>query len=139
MSCCPTRVPSQEVLALLFLIAPQFSTDDQEKIDSYLLLIDSLRCMINESALGCCAALAFANLLAHYLTVQANSMTGIATGLHEGQLSISLGTTIGGVPWQSTAYGQAYWQYVSTYKLGAYITNSRRIWVGPACCGGYGY
>lgn len=139
MSCCPTAVPSQSIIDLLFLIAPQFVTEDQSKLDGYLALIEALRCMINEKALGCCALIAFANLLAHYLTLQGNALVGVANSLSEGQLSISLGSTIGGVAWQSTPYGQAYWQYVSNYKIGAYVTNSRRGWYGPACCGGYGY
>lgn len=137
---CSTKVTDAEILALLFVIAPQFQTTDPVKLAGYATLIASLRCMINEAALGCCAVLAFANLLAHYLTLQTNPNLGVTTNLSEGQLSIGLANTVGGNFFGSTAYGQAYWQIVSKYKSAPYISNSRSSWNGPACCGGgYGF
>lgn len=139
MSCAGSKVTNEEILALLFVIAPQFATTDPVKLAGYNALIDALRCLINESLLGCCAVLAFANLLAHYLTMQGNAWIGVATSLSEGQLSISVANTVNGNFWGSTPYGQAYWQLISNVKIGAYVTNSRRGWIGPACCGGGGF
>ena len=138
---CVSKITDDQILALLFIIAPQFATTDPVKIAAYKLLIDALRCMINESALGCCAVLAFANLLAHYLTIQINPNTGITTNLSEGQLSIGFGSTVNsGSFFYSTPYGQAYMQLIGRYKLGAYITNTRRGFYGPTCCSsGQGY
>lgn len=91
MSCAGSLIPNSEIIALLFVIAPQFITTDPEKLAAINTLIDALRCMINEKALGCCAVLAFANLLAHYLTLQINPYIGISNSISEGQLSISIG------------------------------------------------
>lgn len=141
MSCASSKISNEQVLALLFAIAPQFATTDPVKLAAYNLLIDSLRCMINESALGCCGVLAFANLLAHYLTLQLNPYLGVSNSISEGQLSLSLANTVAnGNFWASSPYGQAYWQLVGNYKLGAYVTNTRMVGgYGPQCCNGYGY
>lgn len=137
MSCAST-VTNAEILALLFVIAPQFATTDPVKLAGYATLIDALRCMINERALGCCAVLAFANLLAHFLTLQSNPSIGITTSLSEGQLSIGLGSTVAnGSFFYSTPYGQAYMNLVNRFKLVGYISNSRGGWYGPSCCGNY--
>ncbi len=137
MSCASSKITNEQVLALLFIIAPQFATTDPVKLAAYNALIDALRCMINEAALGCCAALAFANLLAHYLTLQANPSLGITSSISEGQLSLGFATTAAsGAFFNSTAYGQAYQQLIGRFKMGAYITNTRRGFYGPACCGG---
>lgn len=134
---CVSKITDDEILALLFIIAPQFATTDPVKIAGYKLLIDALRCMVNESALGCCAVLAFANLLAHYLTLQLNPSLGITTSLSEGQLSIGFASTVGnGNFYSATAYGQQYQMLIGRYQVGAYVTNTRRGWYGPACCGG---
>jgi len=136
MSCCGSQITNAKILELLFIIAPQFATTDPIKLAEYEAMIGALRCMINEKALGCCATLAFANLLAHYLTVQSNPSLGIATNLTEGQLSIGLSSTSSnGNFFYSTPYGQAYLALISRYKLGAYVTNSRRGFYGEPCCG----
>lgn len=133
---CASNITDDQILALLFLIAPQFATDDPVKIASYKLLIDALRCMINEAALGCCAILAFANLLAHYLMLQTNPSLGITTSLSEGQLSIGYASTVSsGDFYYSTSYGQAYQQLVGRVRMTPYVTNSRRGFYGPSCCG----
>ena len=134
MSCCPSTISDASILALLFVIAPQLKTTDPIILAEYAVLIEALRCMINEKALGCCATLAFANLLAHYLTISINPSTGIATSLSEGQLSIGLASTVGsGSFFSSTAYGQAYNSFLKRYRIGAYVTGSSRIYFG--CCG----
>ena len=142
MSCNGT-LTDQEIIDLLFIIAPQFVTTDPVKLAQYATLIEALRCMINVRLLGCCAALAFANLLAHYLSLQLNPALGLSTSLTEGQLSIGLASTVStGSFYFSTPYGQAYWQLVSKFKVGAFVTNAGRFGIGsfgygPSCCGGY--
>jgi len=138
MSCAVSTVTNAEILALLFVIAPQFITTDPIKLAAYNALIDALRCMINESLLGCCAVLAFANLLAHYLTMQTNLYLGITSSISEGQLSISLANTVGGNFYGSTPYGQAYLALIGNVLIGAYVTNSKLGWYGPQCCSGQG-
>lgn len=143
MSCNGTLTEA-EILELLFAIAPQFVTTDPVKLATYTTLIEALRCMINVRLLGCCAALAFANLLAHYLSIQLNPLVGITSNLTEGQLSIGLGNTVAsGNFFFSTPYGQAYWQIISKFKVGGFVTNAPRFgfafggFYGPSCCGGY--
>lgn len=132
MAICGT-ITAAEVLALLFIIAPQFSTTDPVKLAEYETLINALSCQINCAVLGCCAALAFANLLAHYLTMQNNQYLGIGTSISEGQLSIGFASTVGGSFYGSTPYGQAYQQFLSSYRIGAIVTNTSRRWYGPSC------
>lgn len=126
-----------EVLALLFVIAPQFKTTDPDTLAGYNALIDALRCEINASVLGCCSLLAMVYLLAHMLTIQTNPYVGISNSISEGQLSLSLGTNINGNAFASTPYGQQFWYLIGKYKVGAYVTGSRRTWYGPACGCGY--
>ena len=136
MSCCTSSISDIQILNLLFIIAPQFKTIDPIILAEYTILIESLRCMINEKALGCCATLAFANLLAHYLTVSINPQIGIATSLSEGSLSIGLSSTAGnGNFFFSTPYGQSYSNFLSRFKIGAYVTGSRYANFLGGCCG----
>ena len=136
MSCAGSKITNQEIIAFLFEIAPQFKTTDSDKLASYNALIDALRCMVNEQALGCCALLAYASLLAHYLTLQNNPVLGVASSLSEGQLSIGMTSTSGEHGFfYSTPYGQQYSQLISRYKIGAYVTNARRNFGGVSCNG----
>lgn len=125
---------NQQILDLLFVIAPQFYTTDPVKLASYNALIDALRCMVNENYLGCCALLAFANLLAHYLTLQLNPYMGISNSISEGQLSIGYANTLTSGFLTGTAYGQAYQSLVANVRIGAFVTNSHSgFWIGPPC------
>ncbi len=132
-----SQVTNEKIIELLFIIAPQFITDDPIILAQYEALIEALECMINVNVLGCCALLAYANLLAHYLTLQKNPGLGVATSLTEGQLSIGISpTTSSGNYFNASPYGQAYMQIVGKYRLGAYVTNSRSFFNGPSCgCG----
>lgn len=136
MASCGT-ISNAEILALLFAIAPQFATDDPVKLANYNALIDALRCMVNEKLLGCCAALAFANLLAHYLVMQGNPYLGIGTNISEGQLSLGLAATVNGNAFASTPYGQQYLNILAKFRVGALVTNVGPRWHGPSCCFGY--
>lgn len=130
-------ITNAEILNLLFIIAPQFITTDPEKLAQYNALIDALRCMINCQLLGCCAVLAFANLLAHYLTMQGNQYLGVGTNISEGQLSLGLSATINANAFASTPYGQQYLNILAKFRVGAFVTNAFPRWYGPPCCGGY--
>lgn len=136
MSSCGT-LTSQEIINLLFIIAPQFVTTDPTKLEQYVTLIDALRCMINDRLLGCCAALGFANLLAHYLTMQGNPYLGIGTSISEGQLSIGFSSTVNGNFFGGTPYGQAYLNILAKFRVGAFVTNVGPRWYGPSCGCGY--
>lgn len=138
---CASSITNDEVLALLFVIAPQLATTDPVKLASYNTLLDAIRCQINDRALGCCAVLALANLLAHYLSLASNPSLGLQTSISEGQLSIGLASTINSGFFSATAYGQAYLNLIGNYKVGAFVTGAGRGfgWYGPSCCGGGGY
>lgn len=138
MAGCGT-ISNQAILDLLFVIAPQFATTDPTKLAGYNALIDALECMINCRLLGCCATLAFANLLAHYLTMQLNPYLGVSTSISEGQLSLGFTSTVDGNFFGSSPYGQAYLNILAKFRIGALVTNVGPSWNGPACCGGYGF
>lgn len=139
MACCPHLIKTADILRILFEIAPQFITDDPVILARYTSLIESLRCMINERAFGCCGALAFANLLAHYLMMQLNPSMGITNSLSEGQLSISYASTVNSNFYMSSPYGQAYMQLLKNTVNTPLATGSGGRWNGPACCGNYRY
>lgn len=131
---CTSNLPTDdEIIALLFLIAPQFKTDDPEKIAGYKALLAALRCQVNFAILGCCYVLALANLLAHTLTLQGNPLIGTSNSISEGQLSISSSFNINAIGYNSTSYGQAFDSLISKYKIGAYVASSRRRFYGPIC------
>src|SRR5712671_6579758 len=123
---CSSSVTNQQILDLLFVIAPQFATTDPVKLAAYNALIDALRCEVNARFLGCCYALALANLLAHYLVLSTNPMLGIQTSIAEGQLSIGLAATVNATFYSSSPYGQAYLALIGKFKIGAYVTNTRQ-------------
>jgi hypothetical protein len=124
---------NDQILELLFIIAPQFKTDDTIILESYYTLIEALECFINPNVLACCAVMAYANLLAHFLTLQKNPVLGISSSLSEGQLSIYTATTTGMNFLSATPYGQAYQQIIGKFRVGAYVTNSGRFFRGPEC------
>jgi hypothetical protein len=136
--CVKNVVTNAEVIAMLFVIAPQFESDDPIVIASYNALLDALRCMVNLKVLCDCGLLALANLLAHYLVMKNNPYLGVANSISEGQLSISASYNTNGNFYLTSPYGQAYWNIISRYRIGAYVTNTRRGWYGPSCCG-YGF
>lgn len=127
-------ITNQMILDLLFIIAPQFYTVDPVKLAQYNALIDALRCMVNVDLLGCCALLAFANLLAHYLTMSLNPYMGISNSISEGQLSLGLANTLNSGFLSGSPYGQAYQQLIGNFKVGGFNTYPyKRFWMGPPC------
>ncbi len=128
-----TTFTNQQILDLLYQIAPQFYTVDPVKLAGYNALIDALKCQVNTNVLGCCSLIAFANLLAHYLTMQLNPYLGVSNSISEGSLSISMSNTSAGNFYGSSPYGQAYLQLIGNYRVGAYVTNGWRNQYGPPC------
>ncbi len=104
----PNDVSNSEVISLLFIIAPQFETDDPAKLASYNALLDQLRCFYNPRVWCCGAALGLANLLAHYLSLANNPNLGIVANMSEGDLSIGYATSATEDFFNLTAYGKAF-------------------------------
>lgn len=126
-------VTNQDIINALFLIAPQFKTDDPVILQRYNDLIDLLRCQVSISRLGCCAVTALAFLLAHYLELGNNPYMGISNAISEGQLSISMSSSSNSGFFNSSPYGQAYLRLIGTYRVGIYVANSGRRNYGPPC------
>lgn len=134
MSNCD-HINDQDILNLLFIIAPQFQTTDPQKLLAYSTLLISLKCIVNCRLLGCCSTIILANMLAHYLILQNNPYMGIGTNISEGQLSIGLSSTVNGNFYESTPYGQAYLALIKNFRSTPYVSNSSlRGWHGPQCC-----
>lgn len=126
-------VTNDQILQLLFIIAPQFVTTDPVKLAAYNLLIDSLRCQVNTGVLGCCSVLIYANLLAHYLTLQNSQYLGIATSISEGSLSIGFSGGGNRSFYNTSPYGLAYLSLTGNYRVGLYVTGNSRWQYGPPC------
>lgn len=123
---------NEEILAALFLIAPQFQTTDPVELARLNAIIDLLKCTICPNDFGKCYVLAFAYYLAHVLLINANAGTiGLATSLSEGGLSISFGTGgIGGL--DSTVFGRQFLALRGTGRTKAFVST-------PGLCGAYPY
>lgn len=112
---------NEEVLEILFLIAPQFVTDDPVKLNQYIILLNQLRCMYNNKLWCCGGALALAQLLAHYLTIAQSPTTGSVSSMTEGQLSISYAVSSSENFWYLTPYGKAFISMRSQIKAGPLV------------------
>lgn len=133
-SAAPTN---EEVIALLFLIAPQFITTNPDKLNSYAVLLDQLRCMYNNSLWCCGGALALAQLLAHYLTIAQTPTTGLVSSMSEGQLSISYAVTASEQFWYLTPYGKAFVTMRSQIKAGPLVARGSTRIAGTLAWGGF--
>lgn len=104
----PQEVTNQEVIDILFIIAPQFVTTDPDKLNTYYVLLDQLRCFYNNRLWCCGGALALANLLAHYLSLANNPSMGLIANMSEGDLSIGYVATATEGFFSLTPYGKAF-------------------------------
>lgn len=135
------------ILAVLFLIAPQFITTDPDKLAQYNSIIDLVRNQVNVRFLSCNAQLAFALLVAHYLTLAANPTLGVYSNMTEGQLSLGFNIAQDSNALNLTPYGRSYLELVNRTTVGTTVTNLPIGLGGVAnpqlssgCCGGaYGY
>lgn len=99
---------NQDVIDTLFLIAPQFITDDPAKLNGYYLLLDQLRCMYNDSLWCCGGALALAQILAHYLSIASTPGIGTIASMTEGEQSISYAVSASDDFWSLSPYGKSF-------------------------------
>lgn len=115
---------NEQIIQMLFVIAPQFITDDPEVLARYNLLIDALRCMVSPAAFKCCGLIAFANLVAHYLSLGQIPYAGAATSMTEGDLSIGFSSNTGSTDFYGrTVYGQAYASMLANLRLGPFVAS----------------
>lgn len=123
------EVTNQDIINMLFIIAPQFKTDDPAILQSYDTLIEALKCYVCESVFGKCYVLAFAYMLAHVLYLaQSGASIGGVSSLHEGGLSISFAVGKGSL--QDTVWGRQYLMFLNQASpTQAFVTG------GGPCCG----
>ena len=108
---------------MLFCIAPQFETDDEDKLACYNKIIDALRCQVNLKIIKCCGTLAYVYLLAHTLQIRSNPQTGIASSMSEGDLSISFAITSESGYLNSTSFGKAYLDLIKRTVFAPTVSN----------------
>lgn len=140
------NVSSATILATLFLVAPQFITTDPVKLAGYQSFINLLYCQVNQCILGCNSSLAFAFLLAHYLTIasQPNGpFVGVYSDMKEGELSLGFNVAADMSALLLTPYGRSYVDLVKRTVVGSTVTNLPPALGGvnngiPICCGGFG-
>ena len=124
MSCIPPPKPTnQEIIAMLFIIAPQFKTTDVATLVTYNTLIDVLWCEVNWPVVACCGILVIVYLLAHTLQIAANPMIGVTSNLSEGDLSIGYAVNANGSILDSTSYGKAYQDLIKRKVIGVFVSN----------------
>lgn len=117
-------ISNETILNTLYAVAPQFANPSPEQLARYNQLISILRCQVNEVFLGCCAALAFAYLLAHTLMIASSPMIGTSASMSEGDLSISYAVTPDSDILYFTPYGKAYEDLVRRTTVGSFVTNT---------------
>lgn len=114
---------NQEILALLFCLAPEFKTEDQDTLDCYNRIIDAMRCQINAGVVVCCELLAYVYLLAHLLTLRKEQTAGLATSMSEGDLSISFARTADSRFITTTPWGRAYDDLIKRQVFAPTVSN----------------
>lgn len=114
--------PSQ-VLDTLFLIAPQFETTDPTQLDRYNKMISLVGCMVSDTVLSCCGAMAYALLVAHYLTMAQNTSAGTTNSMSEGDLSIQYNVSPDVSALNLTSFGRSYLDLIKRTVIGATVSN----------------
>lgn len=140
-----------EVIATLFLIAPQFSSVDPVKLANYQSVLDLIYCQVNQQILKCNSPMILAFLLAHYLTLASNSNLGVYSALNEGDLSLTVNVSPDMGLLNTTPYGRAYIDLIKRTVIGTTVSNLPPVLGGiqvsaPGAfgcsdfggCGGYG-
>ena len=143
------NVTSAQVLSALNLIAPQFSTISTDTFNGFFSLI---QCQVNSCILSCNAALGFAFLMAHYLTIATPTTgpnIGVYSDIKEGELNLSINVDPGMDALNTTIYGRSYINLVKRTVVGSTVSNLPVAFGGVnngiplACCnggfGGYGW
>jgi hypothetical protein len=132
------------VLSALFVIAPQFYTVDPTILAGYAVLFNLISCQVNGQILACCGVMAYAFLMAHYLTIAANSSIGVNNNIHEGDLSLGYNVSPDMNALDLTPYGRSYQDLIDRTIVGTFVTNLPPILGGviqpfPMQGCGYGY
>ncbi len=117
------NISSSNVIASLFVYAPQFYTTDPDRLAYLNLLYDLVRCQVNAKFIGCCAVSAFALLMAHYLTLAANPNLGLLSNISEGDLSLGYNVASDMTALQMTPYGRSYLDLIKRSNIGSTVTN----------------
>jgi hypothetical protein len=114
---------NNQILTVLYAIAPQFADPDADTLEVYNTLIAQLRCQVDTNVISCCAELAFAYLLAHLLTIRSNPYSGVSNNLKEGDLSIGLSVQPDGSILDSTSYGKLYKDLIKRKVFAPFVSN----------------
>lgn len=139
-------ISANAVLDALFLIAPQFYTTDPTILANIYALIQLVSSQVNASILACNGVLAYAFLVAHYLSLQANPNLAMNNNMAEGQLSIGFNVASDMIALDMTPYGRSYIDLINRTVVGSTVTNLPLALGGvitnaPLTCGcnGQGY
>lgn len=114
---------NSDIITLLFCLAPQFETEDSDTLECYNLIIDNLRCQVNEGIVKCCTKLAYVYLLAHILTIRSNPSIGVASSISEGDLSISYSVSSESGFLEMTPWGRAYQDLIKRTVFAPTVSN----------------
>lgn len=131
-----SKQPSNnEILDLLFCMAPQFANPSAEDLECYNKILDSIRCMVNAGLFSCCSILAYVYLLAHFLTLRKSGDARVVSSMSEGGLSISFAVSQDSDFLDSTMFGKAYNDLIKKTVFAPFVTNtSKRFPFFRGCC-----
>jgi hypothetical protein len=135
------NISPSTVIEALFIYAPQFFTEDPDRLAYYETLYNLVRCQVNAKLLSCCGVSVFAFLMAHYLTLAANPNSGVLSNISEGDLSLGYNVASDMDALQLTPYGRSYLDLVKRTVVGSTVTNLPIVLGGiqgppVGCCGG---
>jgi len=114
---------NEEILNLLYCLAPTFANPTDPELVCYNTIIDALRCQVNAGLIGCCSVFAYVYLMAHLLTLQGNANLGVVSSMSEGNLSISYVVSADSDFLNSTPWGKAYQDLIKRTVFAPFVTN----------------
>lgn len=140
-------ISSSAILDALFALIPSYYSTDPVVLARYNTLIALIRCQFNESVLVCCGVMAYAFLLAHYLTMGDNPNIGVYSNITEGQLSLGFNVGQDMNALNLTPWGRAYQDLIKRTVVGSTVTNLPPSLGGviqnnplnSGCCGAFGW
>lgn len=140
-------ISSNAILDALFALIPSFYSTDPVVLARYNALIALIRCQFNERVLSCCGVMAYAFLLAHYITLGNNPNIGVYSDMTEGQLHLGFNVDPSVDVLNLTPWGRAYQDLIKRTVVGSTVTNLPVVLggviqnnpVNAGCCGGFGW
>lgn len=140
-------ISSSAILDALYALIPSYYTTDPVVLTRYNTLIALIRCQFNEQVLSCCGVMAYAFLLAHYLTLGDNPNIGVYSDMTEGQLHLGFNVAQDMNALNLTPWGRAYQDLIKRTVVGSTVTNLppslggviQNNPVNAGCCGGWGW